>query len=195
MSIENAPETTAVIDADIKPNVDDNAVMTPNNEAEVLPETTAVPPPLEDTDKPIRVLKSATCPSLTGRSTLGYELGIKDESELYLRLVSNTGSGFFSKEWVPCSVIEQLITGVSDLTSTSFKALFPNKSVNTGGFVMAVVKELGLIHLNVGNSRWHQHVTEVTFEQIAIEAMVHEEKAQRISVSKGAGKRKHKDVE
>ena len=195
MSIENAAETTAVIDTDIKPNVDDNAVMTPNNEAEVLPETTAVPPPLEDTDKPIRVLKEGSCPSLTGRSTLGYELGLDDHSELYLRLVSNTGSGFFSKEWVACSVIEQLITGASELTSTSFKALFPHKSVNTGGFVMAVVKALGLIQTNVGNSRWHQHVTEVTFEQIAIEAMVHEEKAQQISVSKGAGKRKHKDVE
>jgi len=194
MSIENAPETTAVIDMDIKPNVDDNAVMTPNIEAEALPETVPVTPP-EDADKPIRVLKEGRCPSLTGRSTLGYELGLDDHSELYLRLASNTGTGFFGKEWVACSVIEQLITGASELTSTSFKALFPHKSVNTGGFVMAVVKALGLIQTNVGNSRWHQHVTEVTFEQIAIEAMVHEEKAQQVSVSKGAGKRKHKDVE
>ncbi|WP_417660020.1 hypothetical protein [Pseudidiomarina sp.] len=123
MSIENAPETTAVIDADIKPNVDDNALLTPNNEAEDLPEATAVPPPPEDTDKPIRVLKEGSCPSLTGRSTLGYELGLDDQSDLYLRLVSNTGSGFFSKEWVACSVIEQLITGASELTSTSFGSL------------------------------------------------------------------------
>ncbi len=194
MSIENAPETTVVIDTDIKPDVDDNVLMTPNNEAEALPATPAVSPP-EDTDKPIRVLKEGSCPSLTGRSTLGYELGLDDQSELYLRLVSNTGSGFFSKEWVACSVIEQLITGASELTSTSFKALFPHKSVNTGGFVMAVVKALGLIQTNVGNSRWHQHVTEVTFEQIAIEAMVQEEKAQQVSVPKATGKRKHKDGE
>lgn len=194
MSIANAPETTAVIESEIKPNIDDNAPMTPNNEAEALPAIPAVLPP-EASDKPIRVLKEGSCPSLTGRSTLGYELGLDDHSELYLRLISNTGSGFFSKEWVACSVIEQLITGASELTSTSFKALFPHKSVNTGGFVMAVIKALGLIQTNVGNSRWHQHVTEVTFEQIAIEAMVHGEKAQQISVSKPTGRRKHKEVE
>ena len=193
MSIENAPETTAVIDADIKPNVDDNAVMTPTNEAEVLPETTAVPPPPEDTDKPIRVLKEGSCPSLTGRSTLGYELGLDDHSELYLRLVSNTGSGFFSKEWVACSVIEQLINGSAELTSTSFKAIFPNKSVNTGGFVMAVIKALGLIQPNPQNSRWHQQVPEMSFDQVAIEAMVQEEEAQTVVVPKATGKRKHKE--
>ena len=138
-------------------------------------------------DDQIRVLKSGSCPSLTGRSTLGYQLGCKGESELYLRLVSNTGSGFFSKEWIPCSMIEQLITGAAELTSTSFKTLFPNKSVNTGGFVMAVVKALGLIQTNADNSRWHEHIKEMTFEQVAIEAMVQREGGTK-------GKRKPKEA-
>jgi hypothetical protein len=123
---------------------------------------------------------------------LGYQLGCKGESELYLRLVSNTGSGFFSKEWIQCSMIEQLITGATELTSTSFKTLFPNKSVNTGGFVMAVTKALGLIQTNVDNSRWHEHTKEMTFEQVAIEAMVQEEEAQREGGTKG--KRKPKEA-
>lgn len=143
-------------------------------------------------DDQIRVLKTNSCPSLTGRSTLGYQLGCKGESQLYLRLVSNTGSGFFSKEWIQCSLIEQLITGATELTSTSFKTLFPNKSVNTGGFVMAVIKALGLIQTNVDNSRWHEHTKEITFEQVAIEAMVQEEEAQREGGTKG--KRKPKEA-
>ena len=191
MSVENAPEVS-VIDSETVAIIEKAITATPDNESPIPAEVSSTPSP-EPLDTLIRVLKSATCPSLTGRSTLGYELGIKDESELYLRLVSNTGSGFFSKEWVACSVIEQLITGVSDLTSTSFKALFPNKSVNTGGFVMAVVKELGLIHPNVQNARWHQHVSEMTFEQVAIEAMVQEEEVQQVVPPKATGKRKHKE--
>lgn len=191
MSVENAPEVS-VIDSETVAILEEAITETPDNESPISPEVSSTPSP-EPLDTLIRVLKSATCPSLTGRSTLGYELGIKEESELYLRLVSNTGSGFFSKEWVACSVIEQLITGVSDLTSTSFKALFPNKSVNTGGFVMAVVKELGLIHPNVQNARWHQHVSEMTFEQVAIEAMVQEEEVQQVVPPKATGKRKHKE--
>ena len=143
-------------------------------------------------DDQIRVLKSGSCPSLTGRSTLGYQLGCKGESELYLKLVSNTGSGFYSKEWIPCLVIEQLITGAAELTSTSFKTLFPNKSVNTGGFVMAVIKALGLIQNNVENSRWHEHIKGMTFEQVAIEAMVQEDEAEKSAATKG--KRKHKEA-
>lgn len=143
-------------------------------------------------DEQIRVLKNGSCPSLTGRSTLGYQLGCKGESELYLKVVSNTGSGFFSKEWIPCFVIEQLITGADELTSTAFKILFPNKSVNTGGFVMAVVKALGLIQTNVENSRWHEHIKGMTFEQVAIEAMVQEEdEVEKLAAAKG--KRKHKE--
>ncbi|WP_350601462.1 hypothetical protein [Pseudomonas sp. 65/3-MNA-CIBAN-0223] len=156
---------------------------------EPVPEST---PKAASLDEQIRVLKRGSCPSLTGRSALGYQLGSKGESELYLKLLSNTGSGFFSKEWIPCSMIEQLITGATELTSTSFKTLFPNKSVNTGGFVMAVIKALGLIQTNVDNSRWHEHTKEITFEQVAIEAMVQEEEAQREGGTKG--KRKPKEA-
>ena len=182
MSIESVPETPVVIDAELASII------------ELSPATEEAPDAaLENPDALIRVLKNDSCPSLTARSTLGYQLGIKDESELYLRLVSNTGSGFFSKEWVACSMIEQLIAGSAELTSTSFKAIFPNKSVNTGGFVMAVIKALGLIQTNPQNSRWHQQIPEMTFEQVAIEAMVQEDEAEKMVSPKATGKRKHKE--
>ena len=188
MSIENVTETVPLIDSALAPIVEENDSIAPEVSAELLPET-----PSEPLDTLIRVLKDGDCPSLTARSTLGYQLGLKDESELYLRLVSNTGSGFFSKEWIACSVIEQLITGAAELTSTSFKTLFPNKSVNTGGFVMAVIKAQGLIQSNVLNSRWHEQAKEMTFEQVTIEAMVHAEEAEKSASPKATGKRKHKE--
>ena len=193
MSIESLLDTPVVIDAEtasiieIPPATEEALDAAPEN-PDVLAQ-----PPSADPDASIRVLKNDSCPSLTARSTLGYQLGLKGDSELYLRLVSNTGSGFFSKEWVACSVIEQLINGSAELTSTSFKAIFPNKSVNTGGFVMAVIKALGLIQPNPQNSRWHQQVPEMSFDQVAIEAMVQEEEAQTVVVPKATGKRKHKE--
>ena len=193
MSIECVPETPVVIDAEIASIIEENAAT--GETPDVVPENPDTSPESasQNPDALIRVLKSGSCPSLTSRSTLGYQLGLKDESELYLRLISNTGSGFFSKEWVACSVIEQLITGSAELTSTSFKAIFPNKSVNTGGFVMAVIKALGLIQTNPQNSRWHQQVPEMTFEQVAIEAMVQADETQQVVVPKATGKRKHKE--
>ena len=186
MSIESVTETVALIENEIAPIVVEHVDPTP--EIDSLPQT-----PPATLDSLIRVLKDGNCPSLTGRSTLGYQLGLKDESDLYLRLVSNTGSGFFSKEWIACSVIEQLITGAAELTSTSFKTLFPNKSVNTGGFVMAVVKALGLIQTNVLNSRWHEQAKEMTFEQVTLEAMVFAEETEKPASPKATGKRKHKE--
>jgi hypothetical protein len=193
MSIEFVPETPVVIDTEIASIIEDNSAT--GETSDVVPENPDASPESssETPDALIRVLKSGSCPSLTSRSTLGYQLGLKDESELYLRLISNTGSGFFSKEWVACSVIEQLINGSVELTSTSFKALFPNKSVNTGGFVMAVIKALGLIQTNPQNSRWHQQMPEMTFEQVAIEAMVQEDEAEKMVSPKATGKRKHKE--
>lgn len=193
MSIECVPEAPVVIDTEIASIIEDNAAA--RETPDVVPENPngLAEPPSEDPDASIRVLKNDSCPSLTARSTLGYQLGCKGESELYLKLISNTGSGFFSKEWVACSVIEQLINGSAELTSTSFKAIFPNKSVNTGGFVMAVIKALGLIQTNPQNSRWHQQVPEMTFEQVAIEAMVQADETQQVVVPKATGKRKHKE--
>ena len=186
MSIESVTETVALIENEIAPIVVEHVDPTP--EIDSLPQT-----PPATLDSLIRVLKDGNCPSLTGRSTLGYQLGLKDESDLYLRLVSNTGSGFFSKEWIACSVIEQLITGAAELTSTSFKTLFPNKSVNTGGFVMAVIKALGLIQTNVLNTRWHEQAKEMTFEQVTLEAMVFAEETEKPASHKPTGKRKHKE--
>ena len=78
MSIENVTETVPLIDSALAPIVEENDSIAPEVSAELLPET-----PSEPLDTLIRVLKDGDCPSLTARSTLGYQLGLKDESELY----------------------------------------------------------------------------------------------------------------
>jgi hypothetical protein len=93
----------------------------------------------------VSILKVSDCPSLSARSTLTYHLGRCPEGRLYLRLFHNTGSGFFSNEWMPVVSIETLLEQEVPLTSTSFKKLYPGKSVNTAGFLMAALFDLGVI--------------------------------------------------
>ena len=48
----------------------------------------------------VRVLRAATCPSLSGKSKLTYELGCDDKAGLQLRIAKNSGTGYFSTSWV-----------------------------------------------------------------------------------------------
>lgn len=96
----------------------------------------------------IRVLKIASCPSLSGRSTLTYHLGISPDSDIKLRVFANSGGGFFSRDWVSLKAISQIMekrTAANPVVSSSFGGLFAGKSVNTTGFILAVLKHLGLV--------------------------------------------------
>jgi hypothetical protein len=95
-----------------------------------------------------RVLKTATCPSLSGKSKLTYQVGCKVDGQIQLQVQSNTGKGYFSKEWVALNSISVLLSKVPAgkfITSASFKSLFKGKSVNTAGFLTAVMRHEGLI--------------------------------------------------
>ena len=46
----------------------------------------------------VRVLRAATCSSLSGKSTLTYELGCDGAAALQLRIAKNSGKGMFSPE-------------------------------------------------------------------------------------------------
>lgn len=107
-------------------------------------------------DQPIvRILKEATCPSLTGRSHLTYHVGCIGDA-IQLRVFMNTGSGYFSQEWIPFASINDSLGSLVSLTSSTLKPIFTGKSVNTAGFVMAVLKDLGLIQAVPGNQRSYQ---------------------------------------
>lgn len=96
----------------------------------------------------MRVLKTATCPSLSGKSKLTYQLGCKFDGQIQLQVQNNTGKGYFSKEWVALNSISVLLGKIpvgKPITSASFKSLFRGKSVNTAGFLTAVLKHEGLI--------------------------------------------------
>lgn len=121
---------------------------------------------------PIQEIYTGECPSLSGQSTLTYAIGRHPEDQsLHLRIVANSGGGMFCDEWASGSAIDALVQSSTVLISRSMCELHAGRSINTGGFVLSVLKHLGLVRVNAENSRHHELVPGTTFEQVAFEAM------------------------
>ena len=138
---------------------------------------------------PIQEIYTGECPSLSGLSTLTYAIGRHPEDQsLHLRIVANTGGGMFCEDWSSGSAIDALVQSNTVLISRSMCELHAGRSINTGGFVLSVLKHLGLVRVNVENSRHHEMVPGTTFEQAALEAMgqaVSSDKRKALKLKKG----------
>ena len=115
---------------------------------------------------PIKVIHTGETLSLSGRSTLEFSIGrhSKDGS-LHLAITGNSGKGMWCKDWASASAIQEIVLGAEGLTAKSFHCLHEGRSINTGGFVLAAVRELGLIRANAENGRIHEHVPGMTVEK------------------------------
>ena len=127
--------------------------------------------PTPETDH-ITEIFTGECPAVSGRSILTYAIGRHNEAgELHLRIVDNSGKGKWFNGWAAAKDIDSIVSGATELTAKSFHALHPGKSINTGGFVMAVLKDLGLIRANEENTRIHEHVPATTLEKVVMVRM------------------------
>jgi hypothetical protein len=116
----------------------------------IMNKTTATTAPEIQTAEadPIRTLKTANCPSLSERSTLTYKVGSNTEGAIQFRVCANTGSGFFNDEWVSLQDVQDVVDAVPvgmPITSSTFRSIYAGKSNNSSGFLLAVMKHLGLI--------------------------------------------------
>lgn len=108
-------------------------------------------------DPAVRILKSGTCPTVSGKSKLTYQFGCDDAGNVAMRIVTNSGGGFFSQEWLPLAAIEKALTGAKDgLTSGTLRSIFKGKSVNTAGFLLAVLKAEGAVQPQEGKTRLYE---------------------------------------
>ena len=94
----------------------------------------------------ITVLKKEMTKSVTGKSYIHYEIGNDPEGAMYIRVITNTGGGYFSNEWVSFTDIYKELDrhGDAPVTSFSLSPLYAGKSVNTPAFLMASLKNEGL---------------------------------------------------
>ena len=110
----------------------------------------------------IRILKVASCQSVSGKSTLTYHIGCTAESEIHLRVYANTAAGFFSKEWLSLNTIQETLTGKS-FTSFNLQSLFRGKSMNNPAFLLAVLLNEGLIKRSADKKRCYEKVADSGF--------------------------------
>jgi len=106
----------------------------------------------------IEVLKSTTCKTLSGRSTLIYHLGLDPDSEIHVRLWGNNGGGFFSNEWVAWKDIQRVLDKCpkgKPITSFVLSSLFKGKSVNTPAFLLSALINEKLLRPVKGKKRLH----------------------------------------
>lgn len=89
-------------------------------------------------DEEIQVLRSGAASSLSGRSTITYDIGGKGDSE-YIRLSGNSAGGIFCKEWVSMADIHSLLAGSPNVTSKTLQSLFAGRSSNSPGFLAACI--------------------------------------------------------
>lgn len=103
-------------------------------------------------EMPIRILKISTCITLSGRSTLTFQVGCNAESEVYVRVTQNSGGGQFNADWIPLSVIEKLLLAHPNdkpMTSRVLLPVFRSKSANSPAFLFAALKAEGLVKAGV----------------------------------------------
>jgi len=104
-------------------------------------------------DSKMRILKIATCKSLSGKSTLTYHIGCDDASAIHFRLWANSGKGMFSTMWVSSAAISKLLAKSERISSASLQPLFQNTSKNNCGFTLAIIQAEGLIDKSTENER------------------------------------------
>jgi hypothetical protein len=114
----------------------------------------------------VKVVNSATCMSLSGKSNITYQIGADADGNSYLRIYGNTGGGFFSPEWVPLADVQKFIADAptnKPLSSWSLHPLFRGKSVNTPAFFMAALVHEKWLRILRGKKRGLEVLDEAPF--------------------------------
>lgn len=142
------------------------------SEESIQPEPVVDQPEDQPVIDPIEVIYLGQCPSLSGRSSLSFHIGRHSQNEsLHLRISGNTGGGMYCKDWCAIEQIETVVLATSELTAHSLHVLHPGKSINTGGFILAVLRSLGYVRAQAGNTRLHEHTPDVSLAQAIQTAM------------------------
>ena len=104
----------------------------------------------------VQALTRGSCPTLSGKSTLHYEMGLDPKQTPMFRITACNGGGFFSKEWVSLPAVHLALQKSKYITAILLFPLFKGKSVNTPGYLLAVLRAEKLIQPLPGKTRIHE---------------------------------------
>lgn len=149
--------------------------------------------PAENTEPTVRILKTATCPSLSGKSKLTYQVGHDDKAGIQFRVTENSAAGAFNQDWFPLKAIEAALDKTAKgepVTAANFMSLFRGMSTNTQFFVFAVLKHEGLVVPSKTNKRSYDRVDSADF-RAAMQSLIEGKTPPQTDVKakKNAGKK------
>ena len=122
--------------------------------------------PAEKSESTVRILKTATCPSLSGQSTLKYQIGYEEKAGIQLHIIDNSASGAFNQEWFSLKSIEASLDKApkgEPVTASNFMSLFRNMSANTPFFIFAAMLHEGLFRPSKEHKRCYDRVNTADF--------------------------------
>ena len=125
-------------------------------------------------EEEVRVVRPAVCDSLSGKSKLNYEFGVLAEKGVQFRIVSNSGGGMFWKDWISMDEVITVLASpeVSEaISATAFKIIFAGRSINTQSFLMAALKNEGVIRPHSTRPKGYE-VAEVENFRARIQALM-----------------------
>jgi hypothetical protein len=98
----------------------------------------------------IRIIKITDCGKLTApnTTTLTYNLGVADSSNIHFRVTDNKTGGLFSTEWIALDAILDTVKDKPDakpFNALIFDRLFTYRSANNAGFLVAALLAEGVL--------------------------------------------------
>jgi len=103
-----------------------------------------------------KIIITSKCKTVSSKSTLTYNIAVDEKGKPYIRVVSNTGGGFFSNEWVLIDDINNTLKSIpkdQPVSSIHLFPLFKGKSVNTPGYLLAVLINENVLIEHAENKR------------------------------------------
>lgn len=94
----------------------------------------------------LKTLKTGSCKTLSGRSTLQYALSANAAGDLYFRITGNDGGGNYAAEAVAWQGIEAALDAEEEgFSALALRPLYKQKSANNPGFLLAILRHLELV--------------------------------------------------
>lgn len=119
----------------------------------------------------MRILKIASCPTLSGKSTLAYHIGCNGDAdkvnlEIYLKIHTNDGGGLFSNEWISYRAIQDVLDkhpADKPITSFILHSLFHGRSANNRSFLLAILTQEKLVKQSAEKQRQYERIDPAEF--------------------------------
>ena len=137
----------------------------------------------------MKILKTAECPSLSGKSTLTYQIACNSDNEVHVALTGNSGGGHLNSDWVSLEEIYSILSSQKKpVTSGALQDLYQGKSSNNASFTTAILLKEGLLKISPGN-RHYDFVGQAEFRKI-VKALIEAAPEEKPTKKKSGKKRK-----